>query len=546
MQNMGKMIANKKADFMFVFKWTMLAFFIIHGSFFTRRFANEDYLHDFYKSGAVVRSGRFIGGITNVMNPWLIGVISACIFGVLIFLIIDMLKINSKFMKILTVFILLSFPTLATGFGYLFMVQVYSFALIFSVLAVYITDKYKFGFILGAVFLMLSLAAYQSYIGVSMTLCIMLILRNWYMDSQSKISKIFQFIAMGILGIILYMLIIKQIYPMLGIVLNNYKGISNMGAINISDLPYLLSRTIRGVREFFSGERFFTVNVFQIYSNVLMFGLLGYYSIEKILYRKIQIYDTMALVAFMILPFCLNIVDIIAPESSASVLTVYALCLVYVLLISMHEWHIYDIAEYKAGKHNGFNIEAYITDVKNINEKFNNTDSKGIERRENRAVVLKIITLVVIVITVMSNMILSSVYYLKMDKVYDATLLFENRLYSRIEAVEGYERDTPIAIMASSGSYYVHGGDIYPEIIEDTGIWQKYIGFNDLAGTRPSYATDRTIRFINNTLNVGAVAATPKQIDDIINSYEYSQMGVYPSQSGIKMINGIVVVNFNN
>ncbi len=549
MENISEKIISKKADFMFVFKWTIVAFFVVHGGFFAQRFANEDYLHDFYKAGAVVKSGRFIGGITDVMNPWMIGFIGACIFSILIFLTIDMLKIKSKFMKVLSIFIMVSFPTLATGFGYLFMVQVYSFALLFAVLAVYITDKFEFGFIVGGIFLMFSLAAYQSYIGVSMSLCVMLILRNWYMDSERKIYNMLQFMAMGIIGIVLYMLVIKQVYPMLGIVLNNYKGISNMGAINISDLPMLLSRSSEGVRQFFAGERFFTANTLHVYANIVMFVLIAYYAIEKIFYRKIKIYDTIALVAFMIMPFCLNVVDIIAPQSNSTTLTVYALCLVYILFISISEWHIKDINELKLGKKNEFDIEAYVVDNRLSDASADAADklyNKKLESRENRAVILKTFTIVVIAIVIASNIILSSVYYLKIDKVYEATVLFENRMYSRIESTEGYDRYTPIAVIASSGSFYVHGGDIYPEIIEDTGIWQKYIGFNDLAGTRPSYATDRAIRFINNTLNVGAVGATPEQIDEILASDEYSNMGVYPSDDGIKMINGIVVVNFNN
>ncbi len=509
-----KYLNKKKYDFIFVLKWTFISFLIFHGFFFSSRFANEDYLHDFYKSGAVILSGRFFGGITDIMNPWTIGVISAFVFSIALFCLMDMLYIKSPFMRILSIFIMVSFPTLATGFGYLFMVQVYSFAFLFSVLAVYLTDNFKYGYILGAFFIMLSLGSYQSYIGVSMALSVLLVVREWRLKPDNTKDKFLKFVIMGVIGIALYMFIIKILYPILNLQLNTYKGLNNMGSINIYDIPYLFIRTYKSVIYFIFGKRFFSASLIHVFANIVLSCFIIYYVFRYFVKRGKKTSDIFIFFILMGLPLCFNIVDFIAPESQATPLTVYALSLAYIFAISLYEWD---------------RIE-FTKDIK----------------RTKMDKYKYLVFVISIVVVIYSNFIISSTYYLKIEQSYESSVLTYNRLYSRIEAIDGYSMDMQIAIISSNRSEYVKYGRIYPEIIEDTGIWQKYIGFNDLASTRISYATNRAVRFMNNVLDVGVIGAEPKQIDKIVMSKEYKDMGVYPSDDGIKIIDGILVVNFED
>ncbi len=522
--NLYVKILSKKKDLLFAMKWTFISFFIVHGAFFINRFANEDYLHYSYKNGSVPASGRFVGNITNLMNSWTVGVISAFIFGITIFLVLDMIKINSSFMKMLSIFILVSFPSLSTSFGYLFMAQVYSIALFFAVIGVYITDKFKFGFIVGSVCIMLSLGAYQSYISVAMTLSVIIILRNWYLYqpmrvTQNQFYEILKFMLMGMLGILLYIVVIKKIYPIMEIQLNTYKGLNNMGTINLSDVPMLIKRTYVGVWDFINGDRFFSATKLQYFVNIFTIVLIIYHLMLKIISSINRNYDIIAIASIILMPFCVNVVDFMAPQTHASVLNTYAFSYIYILLIALYEWEKLLVDK---------EVMCFSGQQSIIKDKY-----------------LGFITSAMIAMTIFSNIVISSAYYLKIDATYEASVLFDNRLYARIESIEGYNKNMPVAIIASSGSFYVHSDEQYPEIIEDTGIWQKFIGFNNLGGTRLNYATGRMVKMMNNTLNVDVVEATPEQIHRIVNSQEYKEMGIYPSSDGIRIIDGIMVVNFD-
>ncbi len=493
-------------DYFFVLKWTAISFFLVHGYFFSQRLANEDYLHDFYKAGAVTESGRFMSGLTELMSPLLVGAIAVVLFSLSAYLVVDLLHIQSRVARVFVILLMTSFPTLATGFGYLFMVQIYSLALLFAIGAVYLTDKYKGGYFVGGLYLAASLGTYQAYIGVSIVLSCLVVVRDYFFQSEARLKKVGQLLAMGLIGIMLYFAVVKLLYPIIGLELGSYKGIDTMGSLAIRDLPHLLGRTYKNVLKFFLGRKFFHASILHVLANLVAGVFCLYYMGREVVSRKFEQSDMLCYLAVVLLPLGMNFTDFAASSSEATPLTVYALVFAYILPVGMSSWRS---EEKKAGSFRGLLVGS-------------------------------------LMVVLAGNILISSSYYLKIEETYHQSLLMANRLYYRIENTEGFALDMPIAVIASNDCPYVQGQRVYKELLEDTGIWQKYIGFNDLAGGRKSYATNRMVRFINNTMGVGVVGASPEDVERILASEEYREMGTYPAKDSLRIIDGILVINFED
>lgn len=143
---------------------SLIIFFVTHGYFFLGKFANEDFHHSVLGYESRLSSGRWLGSIEMpYIVPWVIGLISAILMIITILLLVDLFYLNDKLTIFCTSALIITFPTLAYGYGYLFMAEIYSISLLMAVLAIWITTKYRYGLLLGSICLMISLAEYQSY-----------------------------------------------------------------------------------------------------------------------------------------------------------------------------------------------------------------------------------------------------------------------------------------------------------------------------------------------------------------------------------------------
>lgn len=143
--------------------------------------------------------------------PWIIGIISISLLGLTSIVIVEIFDIKEKINIVLTSAILVVFPTIASGFAYIFTLDGYMVALLLASLAVLITFKYKYGFLLGAVCLSLSLGCYQAYLSVTMILCILKLMLSIINNKKTReiMLEILKILLMGVLGIILYYVVLN-------------------------------------------------------------------------------------------------------------------------------------------------------------------------------------------------------------------------------------------------------------------------------------------------------------------------------------------------
>lgn len=609
MQTILKFFKNIETDFLesltitkFTMQTTLICFFITHAYFFLGSYANEDHHHTIYNSPTMITSGRWLGSINNYLSPWVVGITCAILLALSVLCVVMLFNINNKLNICLISFMMVSFPSLAYSYGYLFQADRFSISLFTAVFSVWITTKYKWGFILGGISLMISLAEYQSYIGVSVSLCLIKLIYELISEEnkvQDIIILILKYAFMGLLGVSLYFKGLDLALLVNNTVLSDYKGVDTMGEINRTDIEPLLTKTYTRFFEFFTGDEFFytennTTIMYYLNMSISIF-LLSFYSIKNIFYsfnnlnnndldellpteytsedkneditnleftdsqyseiseirdeftssqnseipnefisnqsseisnksisdkdyynttntknNNPNIFNTpyvqniiksLFLIIFIIfMPLAFNFVDFIAPETFSSTLNIYQIVFLFLLPLFLVK-----------------------NDFKNI------------------MTLLTIFSLTSICLTNFSS---SNLYYLKLSSYYEQTAHFYNRLFMRIESFEDFDANLPLAIIGDEyNDFYGETFDSFPQIQNDQGLWNRYIGVN-------SYYYDAVLRksttMLENILGVRMKRASEDDVLKLINTKEYRMLDTYPANNCIDIINDILVVKLTN
>lgn len=487
---------------------SMIFTFLTHFYFFSRRLANEDDLSYLVFKDFALTSGRWNNGTlftTSLMSPSVNFILVIIILAIISLLICDIFKIKNKKNMILISLIISTFPSLALSFSYLFMVEIYMTSLLLAVLAVWISTKWKYGFIPGSLCIALSLGNYQSYIAVSVSLIIIYVIKETIDKKKEILKDILKLFIMGILGIIIYFIILKVLLLINKTSLSNYKGADSMGIPPISEWPKLIFRTYKHFIGYFIGKSYFRVSIFESTIRILTIILTFILLINKITKEKFYKNKTniiIFIILIVLIPFTFNIVDFMAFKADLTSLQIYSFSSLYLLII-------------------------LILDKTKPN--YLNT----------------ILTILIIAIGIM-NFTTVNKYYFKQETYYKYTENFNNRLLNKIESTEGYYYGIPIIFKGESNSNFYKELNTLPNtndnITFDQSLWGgKYIGYADLY----TYNNDKKIfRMINNEFGVYLNRVTDEERDKIKDNIEYNNMKSYPEKDSIKIIDGILVVNF--
>lgn len=487
---------------------SMIFTFLTHFYFFSRRLANEDDLSYLIFKDFALTSGRWNNGTlftTSLMSPSVNFILVIIILPIISLLICDIFKIKNKKNMILISLIISTFPSLALSFSYLFMVEIYMTSLLLAVLAVWLSTKWKYGFIPGSLCIALSLGNYQSYIAVSVSLIIIYVIKETIDKKKEILKDILKLFIMGILGIIIYFIILKVLLLINKTSLSNYKGADSMGIPPISEWPKLIFRTYKHFIGYFIGKSYFRVSIFESTIRILTIILTFILLINKITKEKFYKNKTniiIFIILIVLIPFTFNIVDFMAFKADLTSLQIYSFSSLYLLII-------------------------LILDKTKPN--YLNT----------------ILTILIIAIGIM-NFTTVNKYYFKQETYYKYTENFNNRLLNKIESTEGYYYGIPIIFKGESNSNFYKELNTLPNtndnITFDQSLWGgKYIGYADLY----TYNNDKKIfRMINNEFGVYLNRVTDEERDKIKDNIEYNNMKSYPEKDSIKIIDGILVVNF--
>lgn len=509
--------SNKK----FAFLTAIIVGIITHITFLTEMIMSPDGLWNsicYFEAdnweASLGRWGLFIANkvVNNMAVPNLTGVVSIVLISISTLFIVDILKLKNKITIFLVSCAMVVSPALSGTLLYMYTSVSYCLAMILSVLTVKLIfkEKYRiFNFILAIVIFTFSLGIYQSYIGVTVGLTAIRLIRDLY-DKNVKIKWFFihgiMMCIIVVVGGLLYSNITDRVLEKMQLTASEYKGMESISVENtLNSLDKSIPKIYDEFEEFYFGDN---IVVNSNYSRQdfykLMFGAA--IILELVLVISSGAWKNPFRVIFIILmniilPVALNVVLLLTTETSTYILTSAQLLLIIPFVAVICEM---------SGKKCTF--------------------------------IFKWSAIVGMFLVVFTYYLADNVSYTALKLTYNQSYATTIRIMDRIEETEGYSPEKPImiaGIIDHNGPQFYRSSDIYLytlgtifdlPVFHGTysgmeGTWKKFFG--DFLGMRINFTNEITYR-------------------DVINSDEFKEMEIFPAPNSCKEIYGTMVVKLSD
>lgn len=509
--------SNKK----FSFLTALIVGIITHITFLTEMIMSPDGLWNsicYFEAdnweASLGRWGLFIANkvVNNMAVPNLTGIISIVLIAISTLFIVDILKLKNKITIFIVSVAMVVSPALAGTLLYMYTSVAYCLAMILSVLTVKLIfkEKYKiFNFILAIAIFTFSLGIYQSYIGVTVGLTAIRLIRDLF-DKNVKIKWFFIhgiiMCLIVIIGGLLYSNITDRVLQKMQLVASEYKGMESISLENtINSLDKSIPKIYVEFKEFYFGDN---IVVNSNYSRQdfykLMFGAT--IILELVLIISSGVWKNpfrILFIVFMnaILPIALNVVLLLTTETSTYILTSAQLVLIVPFTAVICEM---------SGKKCTF--------------------------------VFKWSAIIGMFLVVFTYYLADNVSYTALKLTYNQSYATTIRIMDRIEQTEGYSPEKPImvaGIIDHNGPQFYRSSDIYLYTLGTIfdlptfhgtysgmeGTWKKFFG--NFLGMRINFTNEITYR-------------------DVINSDEFKEMEIFPALNSCREIYGTMVVKLTD
>jgi len=237
---------------------------LVHGYMLANFLINHDglayfaYFADTFETNIpdTLTSGRWFQDVAIAISgfapmPWVIGLVSVFYLSVTACIIVACLEIKRAYCAALVGLILVTFPAAGVVFAYIQVADSILLSVLLACLSAYLSKKFRFGFLLGAIVLALSLGIVQTYITFTAGLfLIMLILDTLHKRESDKaiLLRAVKYVSCLALGLILYVVVLQYMLATRDVVLTAYQGIDQMGRLPLRRYVRL---TETAYREFF-------------------------------------------------------------------------------------------------------------------------------------------------------------------------------------------------------------------------------------------------------------------------------------------------------
>lgn len=492
-----------------IFITTLLVGLITNFYFFISRGVAPDTLTNIpehFSDAWEISLGRFFlqffdNARFGFVNQLLIVFLSLIFIAAFLIVVRKIFKIKSKIILFLLTFIFATAPQFTETYEFLYCADAYTFALLFSAVAVYATtkiDKLKSSkkyLLLAIVSTIIVCAIYQAYLGVLLGLLVIYAIKLTLEKSPKSVLKYFIKSAILIfLGICAYYVLFRIICKLTGIRPSGYKGADSLGIGTIKALPESIKSAFEDFYLFFFKDGNIINNSY--YGRFIIYGILFTTFIIATLsnLREKRGYISKSILLILLLavfPIAVNIMNLVAPGTRTFLVTGPGLLTTFILFAIM----IDNLTE------NSFN---------------------------NLIKYISYITLFILGWTfILANI---RTYIVRENQVVEFEQILKN-VYSEAVSLDDYQKDLPFLF-----SYNIQTP---AKDIEKTNgavttcniSWEAYYGTTRYDYFYEQYLGVKDLKFADN-----------ETYEKIVNTNEFKNMPVYPEKGYAKIIDGIIVV----
>ena len=251
--------------------------------------------------------------------------------------LIDVLKIKRTGCAIFVGCLMATFPTVGATMAFRYTAPYYGLALLLAVLAAWVADRKRWGWLLSALLLTLSMGLYQAYPPVTISLFVLVLMRD-ALDEQAQLKPLIfrglRYCASLLLAVAAYFVMLKVVMAAysshLTVSLQDYQGVSTMGQISLRELPFLikqawLSAVLFPVHDYCSLTS--TTQMKLVWT--LLVGTTLVLGIYLLLHRRPKpLLGAFFAVMGLVFPLAVNFIMVMCPDSVIYTIMVYSFVLV--------------------------------------------------------------------------------------------------------------------------------------------------------------------------------------------------------------------------
>lgn len=508
----------------FTFVATFVSGLLIHLFFLTNLDLNQDTWS--FSGGmmweaaslvnSTITSGRWFQTYVDMVNglpfvPWVMGLVCLFSLSLVAAVLVHLLRIKRCLCALLIALAMASFPSVATSLVYHSTGSYITWLLV--VLSVLFTRRFRFGFLIGSILIMLSLAVYQAYIFAASSLFVILMILD-IIDGEKTVKHVFiggckAVLSIG-LGYVAYSLVLKCVLHYTGLQLTDYRGINQMHTLGIDDLWHSLNVIYGAYFNVF--ERSYDRMLASVMPWIILItGTLAvitliWLGLRKRLWRQ-PLKICLMLVLLIIFPIAVNGIYII----SALGASVYSLMLMPCVMSS-----VFCIAL----------LSRFEDTIRNL---------PSITSSQRLVVATCWLQITLLLFAFYGNFLYTNEAYMKHDLAIRQATVFTEGLYRDILDTPGYTESMLIYRIGKYTSslnidpqYDIRTNSLYGFLTKDEIV----NGYN-YAGFAAAYIGE-SLRFV-------------AYVDDgILAPYEdiIDEMTIYPAEGAIRVVDGIVLFKF--
>jgi hypothetical protein len=489
---------------------TIIAGLAMHMYALTNNFLTFDSMWNLYSTQDMIASGRpflqYACLPTSYYDlTWINGLVALVYLSFSSAILVDLFEIKNKYAIILLSICVVGFPSMASLFCYSFTMDGYALAILLAILSVWLSVKYKHGFLLGALSLGISMGIYQAYLSLGILLCLFVLVFDMENKSWKElVIRVVKMLIMGILSFAFYRVSLQVFLKIKEETLSGYQGTNEVLELNINHLLLGVKNAYINFIDFARYGGVLTPNSIAkitLLLIVLFSGIIFVYYLFLV-WKKQNIWRVIFLLIILgLIPAAVSTIAIISSNTFFHILLRYPWMLFFVFSIAL-------------------------------------TERKYKEKEKRKIFVATQLGLLVLIFVLMFNYaVTANVVYSNMNERYEKTYATTLRILMRIEETEGYTQDTKVAIL---------GGGLAPEYFEleeqSYDITKNYFG---ATGVLCVNDTDKISTFMKHYHNKELNTIDLSKEIELTKTEEYKKMGKFPETSSIGWIDGILVVKLN-
>lgn len=496
-ENICSLLFEKASKYRYVLAGSLLVAFLTYTFAFVHKLPNcDDVVFYFFQGEVATDHGRWMLDVMNWIMPgysmpWIYGVLSILILSIANCFIVNIFKIENKYLQILWSGLFISFQSVVGTLSYMFLSYMYATAFLLSVISVYIYQKHGLKYKIWSIITMIiSMGFYQAYWAMGAVFFIVLMFKD-IIENKKTAKNIFidgiKYAGYICITAILYYAVNTLIFYIFNIEFNGYTSDRVNNSWPLSERLYWT--VVNMISLFFYGIYGFVVTSLSKFLHwifIIFISLLV--TIPTI---KAKSWGKVVLAVFLlcIFPIAMNCVNIITPAGTHT-LTLITFSSLYLLVIVLVQYHIKKTIVYD-------------------------------------------LMLVALALLLCNNILVANKNYLKQYLQYENAKSFYTGVMVRVEQTPGFDEKSKLALMGKATIFINDMSDFPNDDI--TGIEAKSI---------INYYSRSA--FMRNYVGFTIPFATKEECKNISKTDVFMNMPNYPFAGSVRKFGNIVVVKFSN